>query len=290
MHSWLIVPADSEAKLARVPGVGADAVVFDLGGAIDPGERPAARERTAEFLASHRQQVLAAKGFARWVRVGPLASPWWREDLLAVLRGAPDGIVLAGAAGPGQVQALAAELYELEPRAGAEQGSVRIVPEIGGSVGAAFAVAGFVEEMHPRVAGLAWNAAEFATALGVRRLREPDGGWSGALRQVRVGTLVAARARGLMAIDTAPDAARDLAVAAEAAREARADGFTGIFATHPGQLPAIAEAFAPTAEERAEARAIVALFEASPYADFVIHRGRAIDRARLELARRMLGS
>lgn len=247
MHSWLIVPATSEAKLVRVPDFGPDAVVLDLTGDIDDASRAEARGRAREFLTLHR----ASGGFARWVRISPLDTPWWRDDLVGVLPGGPEGIVLSRAANPEQVRALAAEIYELEQKSGLEHGRVRIVPQVGATAAAALAAPGFADEVHPRLAGLAWDAGELAAALGARRLHTAEGGWSDPLRRLRADVLLAARARGLMAIDTPHHKLRDAAGMRAAAQAARGDGFTGMLAIHPAQVPVIAEAFAPTdADER----------------------------------------
>lgn len=283
MHSWLIVPAASEAKLARVPALGADAIVLDLAGEADDAERAAARGRAHDFL-----KLQADAGFARWVRISPLDTPWWREDLVAVLPGGPDGIVLSRAADAKQVQALAAEIYELEQKSGLEHGRVRIVPQVGATAAAALAVTEFAGEVHPRLAGLAWDAGELAAALGARRLHGAGGGWSDPLRRLRADLLLAARSRGLMAIETPHANVRDAAGMRAAAQAARGDGFSGMFALHPAQVPVIAEAFAPTEAERERARALVALFDSHPAASALPHQGRMVGRAELEDARRLL--
>ncbi|MGN6498267.1 MAG: HpcH/HpaI aldolase/citrate lyase family protein [Tsuneonella sp.] len=290
MDSWLIVPAANEKKLARVGNLPAGAIVLDLTDALSAERREEARARAAAFLTAHRRAPGAGGGFARWVRINALETPWWREDLLEVLPGAPDGIVLAHAAGPSQVQALAAEIYEREQRSGVEHGRVRIVPQVAATPAAALTVGEFAGEPHPRLAGLAWDAGDLAHALGARRTHGEGGGWIDPLRRVRADVVLAARARGLMAIETLHRDVSDAAGMRAAARAARGDGFTGMFAVHPAQLPLIAEAFAPTAAERAEAQAIVSLFEASPQAAMLSIDGRLIDRTALEAARRLVAS
>lgn len=289
MHSWLIVPAASEAKLGKVAAVGADVVLLDLTGDYPDAARDAAREQAREFLALHGARAKDGPRFARWARISSLDTPWWRDDLVAVLPGGPDGIVLSRAADPRQVQALAAEIYELEQRSGLEHGRVRIVPQVGASPAAALAITEFAGEVHPRLAGLAWDASELAASLCTRRLRTDDGAWSDPFRRVRADVLLAARARGLMAIDTPSREVRAASALRAAAASARGDGFTGLFAIHPAQVPAIAEAFAPTAAECAQAQAILALFEGRPEANTLPHEGRMVGRDELEEARRLLG-
>lgn len=283
MRSWLVVPAESEAKLARVADVGADVLLLDLAGDHDDEVRAAARERASGFLAANRGP------FARWVRINALDTPWWREDLVGVLAGGPDGMVLSRAADARQVQALAAEIYELEGRSGLEHNRVRIIAQVGASAAAALAVPEFSAEVHPRVAGLMWDANELAASLGARRLSDGRGGWSDPLRRLRADVLLAARAQRRMAIETPWRRVRDADGMRAAAIAARADGFTGMLAVHPAQVPAIAEAFAPTDAELARAEAIVALFEGMPEANALPFQGRMVGRGELDEAKRLLG-
>ena len=218
MRSWLIVPADSEAKLSKVAEVGADVVVIDLVGDHPSEVRDAARERAREFLSQHGKRGAEGLRLSRWVRIASLDSTSWRDDLVAVLPGGPDGIVLSHARDATQVQALAAEIYGLEQRSGLGHGQVRIVPQVAATAAAALTVAGFAGEVHPRLAGLAWDAGELSAALGARRLRGRDGGWIDPLRYARAEVLLAARARGLMAIDTAHARVRDAACIPAASR------------------------------------------------------------------------
>src|SRR5690606_36784099 len=106
MRSWLFVPGDSERKLAKAPELSADVLIADLEDAVAPQAKLYARQTTASWLEE-------ADGPAqRWVRINALDTPLWREDLAAVVAAAPAGIVVPKAAGPEQLQTLAAELYE----------------------------------------------------------------------------------------------------------------------------------------------------------------------------------
>src|SRR3954469_23219492 len=104
IRSWLFVPGDSEAKLGKVAACGADAVIVDLEDAVLPESKPHARRLAAEWLSAHGRQVLAGGGFTKWVRINPLDTPFWRDDLAAVMSGRPDGIMVPKASGPEQLQ------------------------------------------------------------------------------------------------------------------------------------------------------------------------------------------
>src|SRR5690606_28839641 len=123
MRSWLFVPGDSDAKLGKVAGYGADVVIVDLEDAVAPPAKPHARIMARSWL---ERQARAADGPARWVRINPLDTPLWREDLAELMPGRPDGVMVPKASGPEQLQALAAELLTTEQRHGIAPGSTRI--------------------------------------------------------------------------------------------------------------------------------------------------------------------
>jgi len=100
--------------------------------------------------------------------------------------------------------------------------------------------------------------------------------------------LFAAHAAGVPAIETVYPDFRDLdGLAAYAARAAR-DGFTGMMAIHPAQVPAINAAFTPSAAQVAHAEAVVAAFAAAPGAGAVSLDGRMLDAPHLKQARTVL--
>lgn len=289
LRSWLFVPGDSEKKLGKAAATGADAIIVDLEDSVTPDAKPAARALACEWLRAHGQQVVQERRFARWVRINALDTPFWRDDLAAVMPGAPDGIMLPKSEGPESVQQVAAELYELEQRNGIPVGSTRILPLVSETATAALTIPAYVGASLPRLIGLTWGAEDLSAALGAGRKRGRDGAWTDTFRYARVQTLLAAHARGVIAIDTLHADFADTEGLRQAAEDARADGFTGMLAIHPAQVAVINAAFTPGEAELAEARAIVAAFAANPSAGALQIEGRMIDRPHLILARRLLG-
>src|SRR5688500_3103830 len=288
MRSWLFVPGDSQAKLDKVAGIGADVVIVDLEDAVAPPAKPTARMLAKSFLQNHGTSILVGGGFGRWVRINPLDTPLWREDLAAVMPGRPDGIMVPKAAGPEQLQALAAELYEREQRNGVQPGTTRIVPLVSETPAAALGIASYVGATQPRLAGLTWGAEDLSAAIGATRKRDARGYWADTFRFVRAQVLLAAHARGVLAIDTLHADFNDLEGLERIAADAYADGFAGMLAIHPSQVPVINIAFTPGDEEIAQARAIVNAFSANPGAGALQLDGKMIDQPHLEQARRLL--
>ena len=288
MRSWLFVPGDSQVKLDKVAGIGADVVIVDLEDAVAPPAKPTARTLAKSFLETHGRQLLVGRSFARWVRINPLDTPLWREDLAAIMPGRPDGIMVPKAAGPEQLQVLAAELAQFEQRNGMQPGATRILPLVSETPAAALGIAAYASAGQPRLAGLTWGAEDLSAAIGASRKRDPQGRWTDTFRYVRAQVLLTAHARGVMPIDTLHADFRDLDGLRKIAADSYADGFAGMLAIHPGQVPVINAAFTPGEEEIAHARAIVNAFSANPGAGALSLDGKMIDQPHLEQARRLL--
>ncbi|OYW46135.1 MAG: CoA ester lyase [Sphingomonadales bacterium 32-68-7] len=284
-RSWLFVPGDSEVKLGKVAGYGADAVIVDLEDAVAPAAKPRARELAGEWLAAH---PAGPGGFARWVRINPLDGPLWFDDLDAAMAGRPDGIMVPKAAGPAQLAALGAALDALEAEHGVDSGTTRVLPLVSETPAAALTIPSYLGHASPRLAGLTWGAEDLSAALGAERKRGADGLWTDTFRWVRAQVLLTAHAIGVMPVDTLYSDFRDVVGLERAAAESFADGFGGMLAIHPGQVAAINAAFTPGPEAIARARAIIAAFDAEPGAGALSLDGAMIDRPHLEQARRLL--
>jgi citrate lyase subunit beta/citryl-CoA lyase len=289
MRSWLFAPGDSENKLAKLPHTGADVVILDLEDAVAPEAKPRARTITRAWLEAYRTQIVEGPRQCRWVRINALDTDCWREDLAAVMSGAPDGIMVPKAAGPDQLLVLAAEIYELEERHRIPNGTTKLLPLVSETPAAALSIPNYVGAVAPRLLGLTWGAEDLSAAIGATRKRGADGGWTDTFRMVRSTVLLAAHARGALAIDTLYADFGDLEGLRRAAEDSSADGFSGMLAIHPTQVPVINAAFTPSAAELAEARAIVDAFAADPGAGTVQLERRMLDQPHLKQARRLLG-
>lgn len=288
MRSWLFVPGDSEKKLGKVASAGADVIIIDLEDAVAEQAKPAARQLARRWLDAHREQVVAGPAPGRWVRINALDTPHWREDLAAVLDGRPDGIMVPKAQGPEQLQMLAAELYELEQQSGIAPNTTRVLPLVSETPRAALSIAAYADASLPRLSGLTWGAEDLSAAIQASRKRDAEGQWTDLFRMVRSQVLLTAHACGVPAIDTVYAEFRDLEELDKVARASFADGFSGMLAIHPSQVPVINAAFTPDAAQIAEARAIVAAFAADPSAGAVQVDGRMVDQPHLAQARRLL--
>lgn len=285
LRSLLFIPGDSDRKLAKADSTGADALILDLEDAVAPENKPRARALVPQFLAARPP---GARPSQLWVRINPLDTEFALADLAAVVRAAPDGIMLPKANGPEDVQRLSYYLDALEAQAELPAGLIRILPVATETACAPFRLGAYATAHLPRLIGLTWGAEDLAAALGASTNLDASGQWSFTYRMVRAQMLLAAHAAGIQAIDTLHIDFRDDAGLRAASRAARAEGFTGRIAIHPAQVAAINESFAPSAEDIAHAERVVAAFAASPGTGTVGLDGKMLDIPHLKQARQVL--
>lgn len=281
-RSLLFVPGDSEKKLAKAEGAGADALILDLEDAVATERKPAARALVREYL---RARTLGpGRASALWVRVNPLGGDLIDADLAAVLAAGPDGIMLPKPAGPDDVRALARRLDEM----GAPS-AVKIIPVASETPAAVFNLGGYAAAPKiERLAGLTWGAEDLSAALGASGNRDASGEWSFTYKLARSLTLLAAHGAGVAAIETLHADFRDLEGLHASSRAARGEGFAGRLAIHPDQVAIINAAFTPSEAEVAFARAIVAAFDADASLGAVAIDGKMIDQPHLKQARKLI--
>ncbi|KAF0675248.1 HpcH/HpaI aldolase/citrate lyase family protein [Profundibacterium mesophilum] len=283
LRSLLFVPGDSPRKLERGAQSGADAIILDLEDSVAPQNKAAARERAAAFLADRP----APRGQPQvWVRINPLAEGGL-EDLAAVMRMGPEGIMIPKVAHPRELAELSLMLDAFEAR-DPVAAPVRLLPVATETARAVLNLGAYGDIPIARLAGLTWGAEDLATALAARTNRDPGGCWAFTYRMARSGCLLAARAAGVLAIDTLYADFRDPDGLREDSRAAAREGFTGRLAIHPAQVPVINEAFSPAPEELAHARRVVAAFEAAPGTGVVGLDGKMLDIPHLRQARAIL--
>lgn len=318
MRSWLFAPGDSERKLAKLGLSGADAVIADLEDAVAAEAKEKARAMVADWLLRSRpplkdERAMGAQEHTpphdsaspaapsllpptllqnavpqRWVRINGAETAHWRADLAAIMAGAPDGIILPKASGPEQLRLVAQALHTLELQHGLELGSTRIIPLVSETARAALSIAQYADCGSHRLRGLSWGAEDLAVALGASRKKDANGQWTDAFRYVRAQVLLTARACSALPIDTLYADFRDMEGLAAHAAGAFADGFAGMLAIHPAQVPVINAAFTPPCDALAEAQEVVDAFAARPGAGAVALKGRMLDLPHLAEAQRIL--
>ena len=103
---------------------------------------------------------------------------------------------------------------------------------------------------------VAFGAEDFTNDMAIERTQDGD-----EVDYPRKVICIAARAAGVLALDTPYFGFRDPDGLRANSQQARRYGFKGKFAIHPAQIDIINEAFSPSPEEVEHARRVVAAFE-----------------------------
>lgn len=281
MRSWLFAPGDSEKKMGKAVEGTADVVIFDLEDAVATDNKPVARRMIREFLDANPEQRERI-----FVRVNPLDGPYTLQDLAAVMPGKPGGIMLPKAYGRQDVEALDKYLSALEAANGIEIGSTPVIVLLTEVAESMFHAGDF--KGAPRLVALTWGAEDLADSIGATSNRNPDGSFAFTYELARSLCLLGAATAGVPAIETIQADFRDLDGLKTRAESVRRSGFRGMLAIHPAQVDVINAAFTPGDDEIAEAREIVALFEANPGAGTIGWKGGMLDRPHLSRAQQLL--
>ncbi|MFO1218666.1 MAG: CoA ester lyase [Burkholderiaceae bacterium] len=284
LRSMLFVPADSERKLAKAEGSAADVLILDLEDAVAEARKPLAREMAARFIAERAAQIRPRL----FVRINPLDTVLAAADLAGVVTPGLAGIVLPKIRSAADIAALSQMLDTLEPRAGVESGSVRIVPVATETAEAMLQMGSFVGARLPRLVGVTWGAEDLSAAIGALSNRDEDGNYSPLYQLAGSLCLCAAAAAGVVPIDTLHADFKDSAGLAATCRASRRRGFRGRIAIHPDQVAVINETYSPSAAEIARAQHIVDAFAAQPDAGALSIDGVMVDKPHLTQAQRTL--
>lgn len=252
----LSVPASSERFLASSVGLDVDQVFLDLEDAVAPAAKDEARRLAVEALRSRTWKAPTVS-----VRVNGWATPWTHRDLIDVVAGAGsrvDTVFLPKVTSPGQVEALDLLLTQLERVHGLEVGRIGIEVLLEDSL--ALTRADDIAAASPRLEALHVGPGDLMASLGLPSLLVGGlgHGYPGdPLHHAYARILVAARARGLQAVDGPYVAVHDVAGFRDSAGRAAALGYDGKWVLHPAQIAAGSEAFTPSPETLARARAMI---------------------------------
>jgi citrate lyase subunit beta / citryl-CoA lyase len=284
LRSFLFVPADSEKKLARAAGSGADALILDLEDAVMPERKPLARDLAARYIAAEASR----SGPQLWVRINPIDSPFVMKDLRAVLVSGISGLMVPKNEGVGGLVRISHYLDVLEDQAGIPPGTVKLLPVVTETARSVYGLSELAAGGVGRLMGMTWGAEDLSTALGASGNLGADGEWALTYRIVRSQCLLAARAARVEPIETLYTNFKDPEGLARSCRIASGEGFTGRIAIHPDQVAIINESFVPSAAEVAHAQRVVDAFAATPGAGTVSLDGQMVDIPHLTQARRVL--
>lgn len=234
-RSMLYVPGDKPRAIEKARTLPCDGVIFDLEDAVAPEAKETARRTVAE--------AVRAGGYGRReliLRVNGVASDWAADDLKLAAELPVDGVLIPKAEDEGAVRHVEALVPDK---------ALWCMIETPLGVLRALEIAGASD----RLAGFVAGTNDLAKELGARHT--PD-------RAPLIASLslilLAARARGLAAIDGVHLGLDDPEGFEAACRQGVELGFDGKTVVHPSTIEAANRAFAPAPEDVARARETVA--------------------------------
>ncbi len=278
-RSLLYVPGDREAMIAKAPGRGADGIILNLEDVVAPANKDAAREMVARALGA-----LNFGGAEIIVRINPVGASGAAgyRDLLAVVPGRPQAILLPKVGSPEEARFVAWTVARLEELHGLPPGGIQIMCMIESAAG--LLAAAEIAACHPAVTALVFGANDLSADLGCAPALDGP-----TLSHAASRLILAAKAAGVAAIDSPHMKLGDSTGLAQTAARARAMGFDGKSAIHPEQVRPINAAFSPTPEQIAWARRVVELIgRDESRLGAALLDGQLIEAPHLAQARRLL--
>ena len=216
---------------------------------MPPAEKVAARELVHEMAPN-----LSGGGQKVMVRVNSLGTGLTADELTAVVGPHLYGISLGKVESPWHVEECDRLLKAIEGPLGMKVGHVKIIPWIE----SATAVLGAVDiaTASSRVVALAFGAEDYTNDMGIQRTDEGD-----EVQFPKGLVAIAARAAGIVALDTPYVRFRDAEGLRREAEAAAKLGYVGKFSIHPAQLETINAVFSPREEDVEYARRVVEAWE-----------------------------
>ena len=236
-RSMLFLPGNTPNMLINGNCLGADAVIFDLEDAVAPGEKDAAR-----ILVRNTLRYMDFSGCERIVRINCVDTPYWQEDLNAVVPWKPELILLPKAGSAADILTADAYMTALEEKLGLQPNTVGLMPLIETAMGVenAFSIA----SASKRVKALFLGAEDLTADLQCKRTKEGQ-----EILYARTRLVVAARAAGVDVYDTPFTDVNDDEGIWTDAEFARGLGFTGKASISPRHVEVINQVFSPSEKE-----------------------------------------
>ena len=254
-RSCLSVPGSSPKMLAKGPTLPADEVFMDLEDSVAPMAKEEARDNVVQAL---KEGDWTGKTVV--VRVNGVYTRWCAHDVLHVAENAGqylDCIMIPKVEYASDVEFVDNLLRMVEETTGLDK---RIGLEVQIETATGLRNIHEIAAASDRSETLILGPADMSASLGLPTVTAglpmpgyPGDHWHHVLSTI----LIAARHAGLQAIDGPYLLIKDLDGFREMARRARALGYDGKWALHPGQIDVLNEVFTPSQEEFDKAEAML---------------------------------
>ena len=278
-RSMLFVPVNVPRFVARAHQRGADALILDLEDSLPVGQKLEGRAQLAAAV-----EALSAQGAQLVVRVNSSLRLVAADLEAAVLPGVR-AICLPKVSGAAQLRWVADAISELEDERGLEEGAVGLIALIESAE--ALASLPEIARATPRLWAITLGSEDFSAEQGM----VPNGE---TLLFPSQQIVFAARAAGITPLGFIGSIAEygDLDAFRDTIRRSRHLGLRGGFCIHPDQVRVMNEEFAPSIEDLAEARAVIAAYEdaLAEGRGTARYQGKMIDKPVVARAREVLAA
>jgi citrate lyase subunit beta/citryl-CoA lyase len=258
-RSCLSVPGSSPKMLAKAAGLPADEVFFDLEDSVAPLAKEEARGNVVQAL---KEGDWSGKTVV--LRVNGVYTKWCYRDVIEVVEAAGqflDCIMIPKVEHVADVAFVDKLLTMIEENNGLETPlGLEVQIETATGLKNVYDIAHASDRMETLIFGPADMSASLGlptVTAGLPMPGYPGDHWHWVLETI----LVAARDAGLQAIDGPFLLIKDLDEFRNAATRAKALGYDGKWALHPGQIDVLNDVFTPTQEEFDKARAMLEAYE-----------------------------
>ena len=274
-RSVLYVPGSNNRMIEKARTLPVDAVILDLEDSVAPEGKEAARSQVMEAVAAGAfgpREVI--------VRMNALDTAWWLDDLNAAAKAKPDAVLVPKVSSPQHLEDVAERLVDISA-----DHRIRIWAMMETPLAILYAreIAAAAKDIETRLDAFVMGINDLAKETRAKILpgREP-------MRLWLMNCVAAARAYGLVVLDGVYNDLHDAEGFARECADARDMGFDGKTLIHPNQIASCNAVFAPSAEEVAQAKTIIAAFDAPENAGkgVIAIDGRMVERLHAVMARR----
>lgn len=278
LRTMLFMPGNNPGMLVSADNLEADAIIYDLEDAVSTSQKDAARDLVANAL-----RTLSYKNSVVTVRINPTDSPYWKDDIRAIIPAGPDGLVI-----PKSNKDTAKEVFDFIDEFTKENNiennlkyymlveSARGILELEDIV-----------KQSDRIEGLLLGAEDYSVDMQVKRT---EGSEEIAFARYRIVTV--AKAYGLNAIDTPYTDIDNMEGLRKDTKFVKTIGFNGRLIVGPRQVFAVNEMFSPTQAEIEDAKVIVSQAEEAERKGFGVFsfRGKMVDKPIITRSENLLKS
>ncbi|WP_373490739.1 CoA ester lyase [Parasphingorhabdus sp.] len=242
-RSCLYMPASNTRALEKAKTLQADTIIFDLEDAVAPDAKEAARDHACAALQSgdYGERELV-------VRINAMDTPWFAQDLKRACLAGADAVLVPKILGPHDIVQITYLMEDQDASLDIHLWAMIEMPQ---------AILNL-----PEIAALGRQQRLTTFVMGFNDLaKEMRADHDRAIfGPVMSQAVIAARAYGLDILDSVYNDFNDPAGLEAECAEAKKRGFDGKTLIHPAQIETANRVFAPSADEIAEAEAIIAAF------------------------------